>query len=65
MSAHYILFLAKLEGKGRPFLNGKPQTYPINHLLHVGLMLTNRKLFIILFLLLRIENILSIFKINQ
>ena len=30
----YILFLATLKkGKGRPFLNGKAETYPLNYLL--------------------------------
>ena len=37
----YILFLAKLKGEVRYFWNGKAQTYPMNYLLHVGVMLTN------------------------
>ena len=58
----YILFPAKLKGEVRPFWNGKAETYslyPMNYLLHVGVMLTIIKVFIILFLLLRIESILS------
>ena len=39
--------------------------YPTNYLLHVGIMLTIIKAFIILILLVRIGNILAIFKINQ
>ena len=33
------MFLAKLKGEGRPFWNGKAWTYPMNYLLHVGVML--------------------------
>ena len=61
----YILFLPNWREKGRLFLNGKAYTYPMNDLLHVGLMLTIIKVFIILFLLVRIGIILEIFKINQ
>ena len=46
-------------------MNEKAYTYPMNFLLHVGLMLTITKVFIILFLLVRIRKILAIFKINQ
>ena len=55
-----ILSLAKLKGEGRPFWNGKAKTYPMNYLLYVGVMLTIIKMFIILFLLVRIGNILAI-----
>ena len=41
------------------------QTYPMNYLLHVGVKLTIIKVFNILFLLVRIGNILAISKINQ
>ena len=58
-SAKYILFLTKLKGDGRLFWNGKAYTFPMNHLLHVGVMLTFIKVFIILFLLVRIGNTLS------
>ena len=37
----------------------------MNYLLYVGVMLTIIKVFINLFLLVRIGNILAIFKINQ
>ena len=63
MSKH-ILFLVKLEGERRPFRSGKGYTYLLNNLLHVGLMLTIIKVFIIIFLLLEIGNILAIFKTN-
>ena len=39
--------------------------HPVNYLLHVGVMLTIAKVFIILFLFVRIGNILATFKINQ
>ena len=61
----YILFPAKLTGEVGPFWNGKAFTYPMNYLFHVGVMLTIKKVFINLFLLLRRGNILAIFKINQ
>ena len=32
----YILFLVKLEGKGRPFRSPQAWMYPLNYLLHVG-----------------------------
>ena len=35
-----ILFLAKLQGKLRPFWCGQVQIYPLHYLLHVGVMLT-------------------------
>ena len=60
----YILFLAKLKGKGRPFWKGKAYNYPMIYLLHVGVMLTIIKVFIILFPLVRIGSILAISKIN-
>ena len=56
-SPKYNLFLAKLKREGRPLWNGKPQTYPINYLLPVGVMLTIMKVSIILFLLVGIRNI--------
>ena len=40
-------------------------SYDLSCLLHVGLMLTIIKVFIILLLLVRIVNILAFFKINQ
>ena len=61
----YILFLAQLKGEGRPFWNGKAENYPLNHLLYVEVMLTIMKVFIILFLLVRIGNILPIFKMSS
>ena len=54
----HILFLAKLKGEGRIFWNGKAKTYPMNYLLHVGVTVTIIKVFIIPFLLVRIENII-------
>ena len=60
--------------KGFTFLSTQPifqnkalleWKYPMNYLLHVGIMLTIIKVFIILFLLVRIGNILAISKINQ
>ena len=60
----YILFLTKLKEE-RSFWSGQAQIYPLNYLLHVGVMLTIIKVFIILFLLLRIGTILAIFRINQ
>ena len=60
------MFLAKLKGEGRSFWNEKAEAYPMNYLLlHVGVMFAIIKVFIILFLLVRIENILAIFEINQ
>ena len=56
--------LANVKGKRKPFSNGKAKTYPIN-LLHVGVMLTIIKVSIMLFLLVRIKNILEVFEINQ
>ena len=54
------------EGRKKAFLDGKAQTYPMKYILHhVGVMLTIIKVFLILFLLVRIGNILAIFKINQ
>ena len=47
----YILFVVKLKGERRPFWNGQAQIYPLNYLLHVGMVLTIIKVFIILFLL--------------
>ena len=55
-----IPFLAKLKGEGRSCWNGKAKTYPLNYLLHMGIMLT-----IILFLLAGIGNILAISKLSQ
>ena len=49
----YVLFLAKLIGEGRPFWNGKAYRlilWTISYL-HVGIILTIVKVFIILFLL--------------
>ena len=65
MSAQVYSFLAKLKGEGRPFWNVKAYTYLINYLLHVGVLLTIIKVFIILFLIAGIGSILEIFKINQ
>ena len=39
--------------------------HPVNYLLHVGVMLTIAKVFIILFLFVRIGNILATFEINS
>ena len=44
-----------------PFSNGKTKTYPVNYLLHVGIMVTIIKGFIIPFPHVRIWNILAIF----
>ena len=66
MSAQVYSVPGQSEGrKGGSSWNGKAKTYPINHLLHVGVMLTIIKVFIILFLLVKIGSILAIFKINQ
>ena len=43
----------------------KKKTYPMNYLVHVGIMLTIIKVFIMLFIPVRIGNILAIFKINH
>ena len=52
MSAQVYSVPGQSEGrKGGSSWNGKAKTYPINHLLHVGVMLTIIKVFIILFLL--------------
>ena len=57
-----ILFLAKLKG----FLECKSiDVNPMNYLLHERVMLNIIKVFIILFLLLRIGKSLAIFIINQ
>ena len=61
----YILLQPKLKGEERPFWNGKARTYPMNYVLHVGIMLAVLKVFIILFLLVRIGNTLAVLKINQ
>ena len=37
---NYILFLAKLDREGRPFWRGQANIFPLNHLLHIGIMLT-------------------------
>ena len=47
----YILFLAKLKGKGTPFWIEKAKNFPLNYLLHVGVMLTITKVFMILILI--------------
>ena len=47
----YILFLANLREEGRSFWSGQSYTYPLNYLLHVGLMFAIIKVLIILFLL--------------
>ena len=60
------MFLPKLKEKRKAFFFiGKTYIYPINYVLYIGLMLTITKVFIILFLLVRVGNILAIFKINQ
>ena len=41
----YILFLAKLKGEERPFWSGQAKIYPLNYLLHLGMMLTIIKVF--------------------
>ena len=52
MSAQvYYMFLAKLNGKGRPFWIGQAEINPLNYLLHVEVILAIIKLFIFLFLL--------------
>ena len=51
----YILFLAKLRGEGRPFWSGQAQIDPLSYLLHVGILLTIIKMFIILCLLCLLE----------
>ena len=63
----YILFLAKLKGQGRPFWNGEKHSLTLQTISYMGegAMLTIIKVFIILFLLEWIGNILEIFKINQ
>ena len=50
------------EEKRKTFLEWKGIDYPLKYLLHAGVMLTIIKVFIILFLLVRIGNILAIFK---
>ena len=50
---------------GRPFRTGKAYIYPLNYILYMGVMLTIMKVFIILFLLMRIGNIQAIFKTNH
>ena len=41
----------KVKWEGKPFWNGQAYIYPLNYLLHMGAMLSNMKVFIILFLL--------------
>ena len=65
MRAQLYSVPVQTEGRRKAFLKWKSIDYRINYLLHVGVMLTIIKLFIILFLLMEIENILAIFKINQ
>ena len=64
MSAQVFLLLVKLKWEERPFWNRKVRTYPINYFLHVGVILTIMKVFIILFLLVEIGKILEIFISN-
>ena len=47
----YILLLAKLNGEGRPFWSRQVQIYPLNYVLHVRVMLTTVKVFIILIII--------------
>ena len=56
MSAQVYSVPSQTEGEGRPFWNRETQTYPLNYLLHVGVMLTIIKLLIILLLLVRTGN---------
>ena len=56
---------SQTEGRRKALLKWKSLTYPLKYLLHVGEMLTIIKVFIILFLLVRIENTLEMFKRNQ
>ena len=46
-----IQLMYQLKGKGRSFWIGQTQIYLLNYLLHLGVMLTIKKVFIILFLL--------------
>ena len=58
MSAWLYSVLVQTEGKGSFLWSGQPYIYPLNYLLHMGVMLIFTKVFIILFLL-------CIFKTNQ
>ena len=64
MSEQIYSVPGQTEGRRRLFLGCK-RIHLSYDLLHVGVMLTIIKVFIILSLLIRIENILAIFKINQ
>ena len=49
MSSKVYSASAKLKEEGRPYWSGQAQIYPLNYLLHVKVMLTIVKVFIILF----------------
>ena len=64
MNAQVYSVLGQIEGRRKAFLEWKK--IDLSYLLHrVEVMLTVTKVFIILFLLVGIGNILVIFKINQ
>ena len=70
MSAQVYFVPGQTEGRNKAFLGWKSIDlnyilHPMNYIFHVGVMLTIIKVFTNLFLLVRIENILAIFKINQ
>ena len=64
MSAQVYYVPGETELRKKAFLGWKSIDLS-NNLLHVGVMLTIIRVFIILFPPVRIENILAIFKINQ
>ena len=64
MSAQVYSVPGQTEGKKEGLFRMEKHTL-MNYLLHVGLTLTVMKVFIILFLLVRTENILAIFKRNH
>ena len=63
MSAQVYSVPDQTEGRRKPFRSGKAWT--LNYLLPAEVMLTVIKVFIILFLLMGIGNILASFKTNQ
>ena len=66
MSAQVYSVPGHTEGRKKPFLEWKSTdvSYEI-YLTSCGIMLTIIKVFLILFLLVRIGNIMEVFKINQ
>ena len=56
---------SQTEGIRKTFFEWASIYYPLNYLLHVDVMLTVIKVFIILVLLVGIGNALAIFKANQ